>query len=54
MKQLAVFLTALFISGHVAADNELPDVDVFIEEMVTEHQFDRTHLENMFKDVEVK
>jgi len=54
MKQLAVFLTALFVTSHVAADNELPDVDVFIEEMVTEHQFERAHLEQVFKDVEVK
>lgn len=54
MKQLVVFFTALLAASHVSADNELPDVDVFINEMVVEHQFDKHQLEQVFNDVEVK
>lgn len=54
MKQLAVLLTALFAVSPISANDELPDVDVFINEMVTEHQFEQQALEAVFADVEVK
>jgi len=38
----------------VHADAELPELSVFIDEMVTEHGFNRDELEAVFDDVEVK
>lgn len=38
----------------VAADNDLPGVDSFIDEMVGQHGFDKAELDQLFADVEVK
>lgn len=55
MKQVFFSISLLFLFVlPVQADSELPDLSVFIDKMVSEHGFDRTELETVFKDVEVK
>ncbi|MDB2705365.1 lytic murein transglycosylase B [Pseudomonadota bacterium] len=47
----AVLLTQINL---VYADNDLPGISVFIDEMVTKHQFERNELESLFEKVDVK
>jgi len=54
MKQLLTALTMMLAVNHANADDELPGVDVFIDEMVAEHQFDKKALQTVFDQVEVK
>ncbi len=49
---LCVLFFTQITSAH--ADNELPGVSEFIDEMVTEHQFERQQLQQLFEQVEVK
>lgn len=55
MKHVLLSISILFMVVLPAhADAELPDLSVFIDEMVAEHGFDRAELETVFDDVEVK
>ncbi len=54
MKQWLVLITTILIASQANADSELPGVDIFIDEMVTEEQFDRQELQQIFDQVEVK
>lgn len=50
-----ILLPALSLVSQIAwAEPDLPGLDAFIEEMVTEHQFDAAELEAAFAEVEVK
>ena len=51
-----LFSTALFcLAMHTAgANTELPDLPVFIDEMVSKHGFEATELQSVFDEVEVK
>jgi membrane-bound lytic murein transglycosylase B len=53
MKQLIAIVLGLFILPVQAAD-ELPGLQKFIDEMVTEHQFEEAKLKQLFEQVEVK
>jgi len=44
----------LLASLNLQANDQLPDVEQFIDEMVVKHGFDRAELENVFDQVEVK
>lgn len=52
-KRIAVTLLSLMLTP-AYANPELPDLDKFIDEMVQEHAFDRSELETLFAQVEVK
>lgn len=55
MKKTLLFCAALLAQINVAyADNDLPGISSFIDEMVQKHQFERNDLESLFKKVEVK
>jgi membrane-bound lytic murein transglycosylase B len=54
MKQLLTALTMVLAANYANAEDELPGVDVFIDEMVIEHQFDKQALQKVFEQVEVK
>ncbi len=50
-----ILLTVLSFTSHIAlAEPDLPGLDVFIDEMVEEHQFDAAELRAAFAEVEVK
>lgn len=55
MKQfmLVVMLPCLMITN-VQANQDLPEVDDFIDEMVIKHDFNKAELVQVFDDVEVK
>ncbi|MDO8826071.1 lytic murein transglycosylase B [Methylophaga sp.] len=52
-KHIAATLLSLALTP-AYANPELPDLDIFINEMVQEHDFDRSELEALFAQVEVK
>lgn len=52
-KRIAVTLFSLMLAP-AYANPELPELDKFIDEMVHEHDFDRSELERLFAQVEVK
>lgn len=52
-KHLVISLLGMMLSP-AFANPDLPELDKFIDEMVTEHAFDRAALENLFTQVEVK
>jgi len=52
-KHIAATLLSLALTP-AYANPELPDLDIFINEMVQEHDFDRAELEALFAQVEVK
>jgi membrane-bound lytic murein transglycosylase B len=52
-KHIAATLLSLALTP-AYANPELPDLDIFINEMVQEHDFDRAELETLFAQVEVK
>ncbi|OUR64559.1 lytic murein transglycosylase B [Methylophaga sp. 42_25_T18] len=55
MKQLIIVATLMCISmTNVYANPALPDITVFIDEMVTKHDFDKDVLSQIFNEVEVK
>ena len=51
-----LILSSLSYSHSFAADNviDIPDVQKFIQEMVSEHGFKKSELESLFKQVEIK
>ncbi|MCK5666658.1 MAG: hypothetical protein KAI17_24380, partial [Thiotrichaceae bacterium] len=53
---LILTLSSLSYTYSMAADNviDIPDVQKFIKEMVTEHAFKQSDLETLFKQVEIK
>jgi len=55
MKQLMIVATLMCIAiMNANANPDLPDVSVFIDEMVIKHDFDKDVLSNTFDEVEVK
>lgn len=52
-KRIAVTMLSLMLSP-AYANPDLPDLDKFIDEMVQDHAFNRTELETLFAQVEVK
>ncbi len=54
MKKTLFSSLLLFASLNLQANDQLPDVEQFIDKMVTKHGFDRDELENVFDQVEVK
>jgi len=56
VKHVLLSIACLFsLSAVVAqANSELPDVEKFIDEMVTKHSFNKTELDTVFAEVEVK
>jgi len=55
MNKLTLFCAVLFTQINFAyADNDLPGIADFIDEMVTKHQFERNDLESLFEKVDVK
>ncbi len=55
MNKFILFCAVLFTQVNFAyADNDLPGLSEFIDEMVTKHQFERNNLESLFEKVEVK
>ncbi len=55
MKKLIILVTLMSISmTNVYANSALPEVSVFIDEMVTKHDFDKDELTQIFDQVEVK
>ncbi|OUR73327.1 lytic murein transglycosylase B [Methylophaga sp. 41_12_T18] len=53
-KPLLIATLMCILTFNVHANSELPDLAVFIDEMVSKHNFDRTELNQAFADVEVK
>ncbi|ABA59087.1 lytic murein transglycosylase B [Nitrosococcus oceani] len=55
MRKTITFLVYAFLPLVVAAaDSDLPGIDDFIDEMVTQHGFDKPELKQLFAEVEVK
>ncbi len=54
MRSLILLPALSLVSQIVWANPDLPGLDQFIDEMVTEHQFDAAELEAAFAEVEVK
>ncbi|MEC9412819.1 MAG: lytic murein transglycosylase B [Pseudomonadota bacterium] len=54
MKKKLFSSLLLLASLNLQANDQLPDVEQFIDEMVAKHGFDRAELENVFDQVEVK
>lgn len=54
MRSLILLPVLTLVSQFAWAQPDLPDLDVFINEMVEEHQFDAAELEAAFAEVEVK
>jgi len=52
-KYITIMLSSLIVMP-AFANSELPELDTFIDEMVTEHAFDRAELKALFAQVEVK
>ncbi|MDF1587822.1 MAG: lytic murein transglycosylase B [Gammaproteobacteria bacterium] len=54
MKKLTLLLSILLMTSVSYADNKLPGVEEFIEEMHQKHDFERDKLQHLFERVEVK
>lgn len=54
MKKLLLMSLLGLSMSQVSANSALPGLDVFIDEMVSEHQFNAAELETLFAEVEVK